>query len=329
MKNKKTKILITGISGFIGSHLAEYCLSLPNTNVFGTIVSHHLGDEMKRIEHLVKRITLFECDLTNRIAVAKVLAKVRPDKIFHLAAQSFVPTSWDAPEHTLFNNIISELNIFEVVRELRLNPVIQIAASSEEYGMVYKKELPIKETNPLRPLSPYAVSKIGQDMLAAQYYKSYGLKTVITRAFNTEGPRRGKQFVISSFAYQIAAIERGLQEPVMKVGNLNAFRDFTDVRDTVKAFWLATKKCRFGEPYNIGSGKTHQIKEVLKTLLSFTKSKIKVEKDPKRMRPSDVPILLADSTKFRKATGWRPTIGFKTTLLDTLNYWREELNNKN
>lgn len=317
------KVLITGITGFVGSHLAEYCLAQKGVKVYGTILSHHLGDELKRIEHIKDKIELFECDLTNRIAVEKVLSKVRPDKIFHLAAQSFVPTSWDSPEHTLHNNIMAELNLFEVVKELKLNPVIHVASSSEVYGLVKRNELLIKESNSLRPLSPYGVSKIAQEMLAYQYYQSYGLKTVITRAFNHEGPRRGKQFVTSAFASQIAAIEKGQQRPVIRVGNLEAWRDFSDVRDIVKAYWLAVHKCKFGEPYNIGSGKVYQIKEVLKILLSFSKEKIEVKQDAKLMRPSDVPILQCDATKFRKTTGWEPKIDFKTTLKDTLNYWRQ------
>lgn len=324
MQENKTKVLITGISGFIGSHLADYCLNIPGIAIYGTVLSHHLGDEKTRIKQLEGRIKLFECDLTNRVAVARVISAVNPDKIFHLAAQSFVPTSWESPEDTLCGNIISELNIFEVCRELRINPVIQIAGSSEEYGLVLKDEIPIKETNPLRPLSPYAVSKIGQDMLAFQYHKSYGLKTVITRCFNTEGPRRGRQFVISSFAWQIAAIEKGLQEPIIKVGNLDSYRDFTDVRDVVKALWLATEKCNYGEPYNIGSGITHRIGDVLNDLLSFVTKKIEIAKDPSRMRPSDVTILLSDSAKFRKKTGWNPAIDFKKTTLDILDYWRQE-----
>jgi GDP-4-dehydro-6-deoxy-D-mannose reductase len=319
------RVLITGLTGFIGSHLAEYCLTQKEVKIYGTVLSHHLGDELKRVEHIKDKVEFLECNLTNRVAVDRVLKKTKPDRIFHLASQSFVPTSWDSPEDTLHNNIMSQLNLFEVIKELKLNPVIQIAGSSEEYGLVKKNEVPIREDNSLRPLSPYAVSKIAQDKLAYQYHRSYGLKTVITRCFNTEGPRRGKQFVISTFAYQIASIEKGLQKPEMHVGNLNAYRDFTDVRDIVRALWLATEKCKFGEPYNIGSGKTHQIKEVLETLLSFTERRIKVKKDPQRMRPSDVPILICDATKFKRATGWKPKINFKTTLLDTLNYWREEI----
>jgi len=320
------KILITGITGFVGSHLAEYCLTQSKAKVYGTVLSHHLGDELKRIEHIKDRIELFECDLTNRVAVVRVLNKVKPDKIFHLAAQSFVPTSWKSPEDTLVNNIISELNIFEVVRELKLNPVIVIACSSEEYGLIFKNELPVKETNPLRPLSPYAVSKIAQEKLALQYHYSYGLKTVLTRFFNTEGPRRGQEFVTSNFAKQIAEIEKGKREPIIYVGNLETKRDFNDVRDMVRAYWLASEKCKFGEPYNVCSGEARSIKSMLDLLLSLSKVKnIRVKQDPERMRPSDVPILWGDSSKFRAETGWRPEIPFEKTMEDLLNYWRENV----
>jgi len=320
------RILITGITGFVGSHLAEYCLNIPGVEVYGTVFSHHLGDELKRVEHIKDKISLLECNLMNRIAVQRVLEKVKPDKIFHLAAQSFVPTSWQSPEDTIINNIMSELNIFEAAREVGINPVIQIACSSEEYGLVNENELPVKEDNILRPLSPYAVSKVAQDALACQYHYSYGLKTVVTRAFNHEGPRRGEQFVTSNFAKQIVEIEKAKKEPIIYVGNLEAKRDYLDVRDVIDAYWLATEKCNFGEPYNICSGKSWSIKSVLDLLLSKSAEKnIQIKQDPERMRPSDVPLLLGDCSKFKKQTGWEPKISFEKTLEDTLNYWRENV----
>jgi len=190
--------------------------------------------------------------------------------------------------------------------------------------MVYPNELPIKETNPLRPLSPYGVSKVAQDKLSYQYHKSYGLKIVVTRSFNHTGPRRGEVFATSNFAKQIAEIEKG-KEPVMWVGNLDARRDFTDVRDVVRAYWLAVEKGEFGEVYNICSEKARTIQEVLDLLLSMTNKNIEVKQDPSRMRPSDVEVLQGDCSKFKKQTGWKPTIPFETTMEDLLNYWRERV----
>jgi len=322
------KVLITGITGFVGSHLAEYCLTKPDVKVYGTVFSatHRLESEFENVKHIKDKIELLECNLMNRVSVQRVLSQVKPDVIFHLAAQSFVPLSWKSPEDTLVTNIIAELNIFETVRELGINPVIQIAGSSEEYGLVHENEVPIKETNVLRPLSPYGVSKVGQDTLASQYFHSYGLKTVITRAFNHEGPRRGEQFVTATFAKQIVEVEKGKRDPVIYVGNLDAKRDYSDVRDIVKAYWLAIEKCNHGEPYNICSEKTMTIREVLDMLLKMSTVKnIEVKQDPDRMRPSDVMVLLGDCTKFKEKTGWKPEIPFEKTLEDTLNYWREKL----
>lgn len=319
-------ILITGITGFVGSHLAEYCLKMGDAKVYGTVFSHHLGDEMERITHIQDKITLLECNLVNRVAVAKAVSKAKPDVVFHLAAQSFVPTSWKSPEDTLFNNIFSELNIFESIRELEIDPIIVLACSSEEYGLILENELPIKESNPLRPLSPYAVSKITQEMLGFQYHRSYGLKIVLTRFFNTEGPGRGQDFVASSFAKQIVEIEKGKRQPQVSVGNLEAKRDFTDVRDAVKAYWLASTRCQYGTPYNVCSGKVWTMREILDILMRLSTAKdIKVRQDPDRMRPSDVPVLLGDSTKFREATGWNPEIPFEKTMEDLLDYWRERV----
>ncbi|MFC1513944.1 GDP-mannose 4,6-dehydratase, partial [candidate division KSB1 bacterium] len=248
---------------------------------------------------------------------------VKPDKIFHLAAQSFVPTSWKAPTESLVTNIVGQLNIFEAVKKAKIDPWIQIACSSEEYGMVYEDELPIRESNPLRPLSPYAVSKVGQDMLGYQYHQSYGTKVIRTRGFNHTGPRRAFVFVCSDFAKQIVDIEKGKRDPVIYVGNLEARRDFTDVRDTVRAYWHSLEgNCEPGEAYNICSNTTWYIREILDKLISMSKVKIDIQEDPDRLRPSDVPVLLGDNSKFIKATGWKREYEFDKTLEDTINYWR-------
>jgi len=316
------KALITGIAGFVGSHLAEFLLQKKGIKIYG--IDRWLS-RLDNISHIKDKIKLIECDLTDPFSTHTQIEKIRPDLIFHLAAQSFVPTSWHAPHDTLTTNIIGQLNIFESVRKLGLKTRIQIACSSEEYGMVFKNEVPIKETNPLRPLSPYAVSKVGQDMLGYQYNQSYNLFVVRTRAFNHTGPRRGENFVTSNFAKQVAMIEKGKQKPVIYVGNLSAIRDFTDVRDIVVAYWLALQKAKPGEAYNICSGRGITIKKSLEMLLKLSSKKIKVEVDPARLRPSDVQILLGDNSKFRKQTGWKPQIPFEKTLEDLLDYWRERV----
>jgi len=253
------------------------------------------------------------------------MMEARPDYIFHLAAQSYVPASWTSPAVTLEINVVGSCNLFEAVRAAQIEPVIQIACSSEEYGLVKPNEVPIKETNPLRPLSPYAVSKIAMDHLGYQYFKSYGMKIIRTRGFNHTGPRRGEVFVCSTFTKQIAEIEKRIREPVILVGNLAAKRDFTDVRDMVRGYLLAVQKGKPGEVYNLCSGKAYVISEVLDMLLSMTKIKIKTERDPERIRPSDIPILLGDNSKFSRATGWKPKIPFEKTLKDLLNYWRKKV----
>lgn len=315
------RVLVTGITGFVGSFLAEYILeNHPEIKIFGTM---RWRSRPENVEHIKNKLHLIECDLTDASSVRKTIERIKPDWIFHLAAQSFVPTSWHAPSDTMTTNAIGQINVFEALRELKKDTKVQIAGSSEEYGMVYSDELPIKETNPLRPLSPYGVSKVAQDLLGYQYFMSYKMPIIRTRAFNHSGPRRGEVFVESNFAKQIASIERGLQEPVIKVGNLEAKRDYTDVRDIVRAYWLVLEKGIPGEVYNISSGKYYQIGEVLEKLLSLSKVKIKVEQDPARLRPSDVPVLLGDNSKFKKATGWKPEIPFDQTLKDILEYWHQ------
>ncbi|HNZ97887.1 MAG TPA: GDP-mannose 4,6-dehydratase, partial [Thermoanaerobaculia bacterium] len=246
------RVLITGITGFAGSHLADYLIAEhPDVEIFGT---YRWRSRRENIEHLDGKVTLLETDLRDYPSVAAALRRAEPDAIFHLAAQSFVPTSWNAPSETIVTNVVGQTNIFEAVRALGLDPRIQIACSSEEYGLVLPDEVPIRETNPLRPLSPYAVSKVSQDYLGYQYFQSYGIKALRTRGFNHTGPRRGEVFVTSNFAKQIALIEAGRQAPVISVGNLDAVRDFTDVRDMVRAYWLAVQSARPGEVYNIATG---------------------------------------------------------------------------
>ncbi|WP_199621764.1 GDP-mannose 4,6-dehydratase [Paenibacillus alkalitolerans] len=317
------KALITGITGFAGSHLAEWILNnKKDVEVYGT---YRLRSRMDHILHILNDIKTVECELKDSHSVDEMINAVKPDIIFHLAAQSFVPTSWNSPAETLLVNQIGQVNLFEAVLKYGLDCTIQIACSSEEYGHVYPNEVPITEDNPLRPLSPYAVSKVGQDFLGYQYFKSYGLKVIRTRTFNHTGPRRGEAFVTSNFAKQIAEIEKGRKAPILYVGNLQAKRDFTDVRDVVRAYWLAVERGIPGEVYNIASGTTYSIQEMLEKLLRLSPAKIKIQQDQSRMRPSDVEILLGDFDKFHRQTGWKPEIPFEQTLQDLLDYWRNRV----
>lgn len=313
--------LVTGITGFAGSHLAEYLLSRGVT-VYGTF---RWRSRLDNVRHLLTRVNLVECDLKDRSSVDRVIETVQPDRIYHLAAQSFVPTSWNAPVETFMINVAAQINLMEAVRHLGLKTRIQIACSSEEYGLVYEHEVPIGEDNPLRPLSPYGVSKVAQDLLGFQYHRSYGMFIVRTRAFNHTGPRRGEVFVTSNLSRQVAEIEAGLREPVLRVGNLDARRDFTDVRDMVSAYWLALEMGEPGEAYNICSGRSYSVREVVEILQGLSKVSFSVEQDPDRLRPSDVPILMGDAGRFRERTGWEPGIKFEQTLADLLDYWRERV----
>ncbi len=317
------KFLITGVTGFTGSHLAEYILNeVDDAEVYGTIRwrSHRIN--LKGFEN---RLKLCECELRDSKSVRDLIEYVKPKYIFHLAGHSYVPASWNSPNDTVVNNIIGEINILEAIRKVCPDCRIHLACSSEEYGMVMEEELPITEDNLLRPLSPHGVSKVAQDMLGFQYYKSYGLDIIRTRAFNHTGPRRGEVFVASNFAKQIAEIELGLRIPVVYVGNLEARRDFTDVRDVVRGYWLAVQKGKSGEIYQICSGNAYSIRKVLQILMGYSNKDIDIKVDPTRMRPSDVPVLLGSYKKVNKATGWEPVIPFEKTLADLLDYWRNRL----
>jgi GDP-4-dehydro-6-deoxy-D-mannose reductase len=315
------RALITGLSGFVGSHLAEFLLG-KDIEVFGII---RWRSNRENIRHLENKLTLFEGDVRDLTSVKQVISETCPDQIYHLAAQSFVPTSWSAPQETITSNIVGQLNVLEAVRDIKLPAKILVVGSSEEYGLVYENEIPITEENPLRPLSPYGVSKVGQDLLGFQYFHSYGMHIIRTRAFNHTGPRRGEVFVTSNFCKQTVMIQNGIQEPVINVGNLDARRDFSDVRDVVRAYWLALEKGRAGEVYNICSGRSWMIRELLEKILEIADLKVEIKADPSRMRPSDVKILQGSHDKITRETGWMPEIPMEKTIRDLMDFWRERV----
>jgi len=317
----RERALITGVAGFVGSHLAEYLLS-KGLEVYGL---KRKEDGIDNIRAVKEHLTLITGDMNDYNSLKRALKRSEPDYVYHLAAQAHVPTSWKTPAETMEVNAIGTIFLLEAVRSSGSDPRIQIAGSSEEYGLIYPDELPVRETNQLRPLSPYGVSKVAADLIGWQYYRAYGLKTVRTRAFNHTGPRSGAGFVASNFAKQIAEIEKGASGPVMRVGNLSAQRDFLDVRDVVRAYHMSLASCDFGEAYNICSEKPRTIRSVLDILLSLSsRGDIKVEADPGRMRPSDIPVIYGSCDKFSKKTGWKPLVPFEKTMEALLSYWRGE-----
>ena len=317
------QVLITGITGMVGSHLADYILeNHPTVGVHGLI---RWRSPLDNINHIIDKIELHEADLRDLNSIIFLLKEIKPDRIFHLAAQSYVTYSFKVPVDTLNTNVIGTANLLDAIRITGLDPLVHICSSSEVYGQVTKDEVPIKETNPFRPASPYAVSKVSEDMLGFQYFISYGVRTFRTRMFTHTGPRRGDVFAESAFAKQIAEIEAGLRKNPMHVGNLDSIRTFADVRDAVKAYWLLLEKCQAGEVYNIGGNRTMKIGEMLAVLKGFSKCKIEHILDPQLLRPSDVTLQIPDISKFRNETGWEPTIPFEKTMEDLLNYQRERI----
>ncbi len=251
--------------------------------------------------------------------------KVRPDYIVHLAAQSSPLLSAQYPKDTVATNVTGQVNIFEALSALRQRPRIIIAGSSDEYGSVTKKDMPIKEGCKLSPGNLYALTKVTQELLGLKFYDRQGFDVIVTRPFHTIGPKKPERFVCSGLAKQVALIEKNKQESTISVGNMDIMRDFTDVRDVVKAYWLLLKKGKTGECYNICAGKAHSIKNILKILLSFSSKKIDIKIDKKRKRPNDTPVMFGDYNKLKKITGWQSKIPIEQTLKDLLNYWRENI----
>ena len=316
------KILITGVNGFIGQNLAVFLLGLkPAIKVYGLDIQKSFGFD--------KRIIFLKCDLLDIGNVRKFLKKIKPDIIFHLAAQVSVPKSWINPQETFGINVIGTLNLLETIKDCCSKTTILIPGSSEEYKPrigIKNQKLKVNEDALLLPQSPYGLSKMCQENLGYQYWKEYGLKTILARNFNVTGPGQPEMAVCSHFAKEIVEIEMGRKEAIIEVGNLNVVRDFVDVRDIVRAYYLAVKKCEVGQIYNIATGNGRKIDEILKKLLILSEKKIKILKNHNAFRKFENQILIGDPIKFSKATGWKPRINFfEQTIPDILNYWREKL----
>lgn len=311
--------LITGVNGFAGSYLAEHLLS-QGISVHGTVrPGSAVADPLKAA------VTLHEVDLMDAPSVARAVSEVAPDLIFHLAALSSVSGSWADPADTLTNNICCQLNVLQSVLAADLDPRILIVGSKEEYGMLHPDELPVAEDNPLRPTSPYGVSKVAQDLMGYQFFLSHGLRCVRVRPFNHIGPRQGDEFVVPAIARQVAEAEAGLHPPLVHVGNLEVKRDFTDVRDVVRAYHLILLHGEPGEVYNIGSGAMVSLGYIIEFLLERASVTLSVEQDQARLRPGDVAECVCDYSRLQRQTGWRPQIPLQQTLEDTLHYWREKV----
>ena len=314
-------VLITGIAGFVGGHLVDLLRAEhPEEGIAGVVRPGTATPDPLR-----EGVRLLEADLEDAAAVESAVAAVRPDSIIHLAGQSSVHESWSNPAATIRTNVIGLLHVFEAVRRRRLEPRVLVVGSAEEYGAVEPDAPPLTEDAPLRPLSPYAVSKVAQGYLALQYALSRDLAVVRTRTFPHTGPGRGEAFAESSFARQIAEVEAGRRRPVLAVGNLDAVRDFTDVRDVVRAYWALLERGLPGEVYNVCSGRGRSIGDVLRSLLEIAGAQVDLQVDRERLRPSDLPSLVGDPRKVREATGWEPRIPLERTLRDLLDHWRDRV----
>jgi GDP-4-dehydro-6-deoxy-D-mannose reductase len=315
------KVLVTGVGGFVGRHLVDFLRSEhPGVEVAGVVRPHGSA-----ATDLPGRIVLVEADLEDPASVEAAIDLVRPDRIVHLAAQSSVHRSWKDPAGTLRTNVHGLLHLLEAVRRRSLSPRVLVVGSAEEYGIVRAEDLPMREDAPLRPNSPYAVSKVAQGYLALQYALSFSMGVIRTRTFHTTGPGRGEAFAESSFARQLAEIEAGRRPPVLEVGNLEAVRDVVDVRDVVRAYWALLERGGPGEVYNVCSGRGVRVRDVLEMLIAASGLDVEVRLDPERLRPSDVPAMVGEPSKLRETTGWQPRFTLERSLGDLLQHWRERV----
>ncbi len=318
MNGESKKALITGCGGFIGSHLADFLLE-KGVEVTGTVHKN-----WKNLDHIKDKIELIKCDISSKSDVDNIACRDY-DFVFHLAAQAFVLPSWEDPDNTFATNIMGTYYLLDGLKKNGKDPVICVACSSSEYGLTYENEIPIKESKEFRPSSPYAVSKVTQDMLSYLYHQAFGMKTIRIRFFNTVGPRKIKN-ACADFGRGIAEIEEGSSDS-LKVGNMKSIVDITDISDALNAIWILANSGRYGDVFNICSGKGIPIKEVLEKFVGMSKTNIKTVQDPAKLRPFDDPIFLGDNTKLRYL-GWQPKVPLEKTLLDILEYWRKEVKNK-
>ena len=327
----KPRALITGITGMVGSHLTDFLLKETDWDIFGMC---RWRSPLDNVAHLLDRanrgdrLKLLSADLRDYVSLLNLVEEARPDYVFHLAAQSYPTTSFTSPLDTLDTNILGTERLLEVLRRCSgVDPVVHVCASSEVYGRVPRDKLPINEDCNFHPASPYAISKVGTDLIGRYHAEAYGQKVLTTRMFTHTGPRRGDVFAESTFAKQIALIEYGRIPPVLKVGNLDSLRTWADVRDAVRAYYmLVTVNPVSGESYNIGGSHSCSVRQMLDFLLSLSTQKdIQVEVDPTRLRPIDADLQVPDTTKFRKHTGWEPLIPFEQTMKDLLDYWRQRI----
>tara|TARA_S200000501_G_scaffold369610_1_gene409362 strand:- start:207 stop:1175 length:969 start_codon:yes stop_codon:yes gene_type:complete len=320
---KFKKVLITGISGSGGSYLAEYiCNKKPNVLVHG-ISRWHVTSTNKNLIKVMNKINLHECDLQDYSSIFNVLKKVKPDAIFHLASHANVRASFDTPLSVMQNNIMGTANLLQAIKDMNINPVIQICSTSEVYGIVSKKDIPINEKCSFNPASPYALSKVSQDLLGQVYFKNYGLKIIVTRMFTYLNPKRSDLFA-TAFARQVARIEKGKQK-ILYHGNLNSVRTIIDVDDAMESYWVAATKGKIGEIYNIGGNKTTTVGKFLELLKKNAKTKIISKVNKKLLRPTDVTLQIPDMSKFKKHTSWKPKVKFEHSVKKLLDHCRENV----
>lgn len=313
------RVFITGITGPVGSFLADYLLTLPDIEVHAF---KRWRSDTRPIEHLFGRVTFHEGDIEDAFSIAGAIRKAAPDRIYHLAAQSYPSESWDAPIATMRANVEGTINVLEAARQFAPQARIHIAGTSAQYGWVAPEETPIPETRAFRPASPYGVSKVAAELSGLQYHDSYGMHVIVTRSFNHVGPRQGDRCSIQTFCRQMALIEAGKQPPQLMVGNLEPRRDFTHTSDVSRALWLLLDRGKPGEVYNLCSGKATRIGDIVDMVIAKGRVPATVQVDPARLRPVDEPVLMGDNSKLREATGWEPQVSVEQIVEELLDYWR-------